>query len=456
MSGNILERFNTEGQFGSAPRLVGDYEVDVRQYSAFWLEQAGWLAQLPSKAKRSAAQEADAKIVLEVTRRARGAFLSRHVETLYRKLTSDFTIKLRLEDIVTDTSDLVPGLVPSQETLVAESQLDQKDKDGHEIDHGILLSAILGDAKCGLDLCHSMLLPKSQSIELVEEFSQSGKVDLGTAIVERRGKVSTLWFNNPRHLHAEDESTLHELEVAADLALLDPKTEIVVLRGSRIETGKYAGRRVSNAGINLTHLYRGKISFLWYVIRDMGFVNKMFRGLAFPDTAPERLDSDTLEKPWIGTVETFAIGGGCQCLLATDFVVAEAQGYLTLPARKEGIIPGMANMRLPRFVGDRIARQAIQYDRRIDCDSPEGRMICDLVVPREQFDQSLADVADKLTNSGVVSAASNRRSFRVAEEPLDKFRQYMAVYAPEQAYCHFSPALIRNLEQFWDAKNRKE
>ena len=32
---------------------------------------------------------------------------------------------------------------------------------------------------------------------------------------------------------------------------------------------------------------------------------------------------------------------------------------MTLPARKEGIIPGAANMRLARFTGDRIARQAI-------------------------------------------------------------------------------------------------
>ena len=45
---------------------------------------------------------------------------------------------------------------------------------------------------------------------------------------------------------------------------------------------------------------------------------------------------------------------------------------MTLPARKEGIIPAMANLRLPRFVGDRIARQAIMYERRIDCDSPRA------------------------------------------------------------------------------------
>ena len=53
-------------------------------------------------------------------------------------------------------------------------------------------------------------------------------------------------------------------------------------------------------------------------------------------------------------------------------------------------------------------------------------------------------------------AASNRRAFRITQESLDMFRNYFAVYAREQAYCHFSPALIANLERNWDAKLRAE
>ena len=71
------------------------------------------------------------------------------------------------------------------------------------------------------------------------------------------------------------------------------------------------------------------------------------------------------------------------------------------------------------------------------------------------MDAAIERVVENLTGSGVVSAASNRRAFRVAQEPLDLFRNYFAVYALEQAYCHFSPALISNLEQHWNAKNRK-
>ena len=102
-----------------------------------------------------------------------------------------------------------------------------------------------------------------------------------------------------------------------------------------------------------------------------------------------------------------------------------------------------------------IARQAIQYERRIECDSPEGRLICDEIVETGEMDAAIARVVQGLTSSGVVSAAGNRRAFRVTQEPLDMFRSYFAVYAREQAYCHFSPALISNLERYWNALSRK-
>jgi thioesterase DpgC len=61
---------------------------------------------------------------------------------------------------------------------------------------------------------------------------------------------------------------------------------------------------------------------------------------------------------------------------------------------------------------------------------------------------------DGLSSSGVVSAAANRRALRVGQEPFDLFRAYAAVYAREQAFCHFSPALIANLERYWIGRER--
>jgi thioesterase DpgC len=274
------------------------------------------------------------------------------------------------------------------------------------------------------------------------------------ATLERHGRAALVTMRNPRFLNAEDETTLDGFEFAVDVATIDANTDIAVLRGDSVAHAKYRGQRLFSAGINLTHLYHGKLSYLWYIERDMGVVNKLFRGVAHPQLSPDELIGGTTEKPWIGVVEGFAIGGGCQLLLALDYVLAASDAYMTLPARKEGIIPGAANLRLWRFTGDRIARQAILYGRRLDCDTPEGRLICDEIAPADKIDAALDRAVDVFTSSGVVSAAGNRRAIRIGQEPLDLFRRYMAVYAREQAWCHFSPALIANLERNWNAHNR--
>ena len=377
------------------------------------------------------------------------------------------TAEVRLSDLQAITADaidlavlksagVVPGLVPSVEEIAAEDGCLQRDKDGLEIDQGLFLSAVLGSPRSGRHLCHAMLLPRPEAAALLPQFERDGRVELAGGAVERRGKAAVVTQSNPRFLNAEDQATLDGAEICVDIALLDRATEIAVMRGAAVEHPKYQGRRVFGAGINLTHLYHGRIPFVWYLQRDLGWVNKVYRGLACADEPPpDEFGGRSVEKPWIAAVEAFAIGGHCQALLVMDYVLAERDAFLTLPARKEGIIPGAANMRLPRFTGDRIARQAVQYERRLECDSPEGRLICDEIVEPGAMDVAIERVVAGLTSSGVVSAAGNRRAFRVTQEPLDAFRAYFATYAREQAYCHFSPALISNLERYWSAQDRR-
>jgi thioesterase DpgC len=432
----------------------GDYRRDAEDFSRQWRIGAEMLAFLPVKPKRSAAEAAAATAILQRDRAARQKFLGTHVETIYRRLTDGFAKFKRVEHLVHDAAAVLPGLVPDEAQLRRENGLPQRDKDGAEIDQGLLLSYLLANGTCGMHLCHAMLLPRPEAQELSRHFAQSGKLALDGATLERGGKAAIVTMRNPRFLNAEDETTLDGLETLIDVASLDAETDIAVLRGDTVEHSKYRGRRLFSAGINLTHLYHGKISYVWYIKRDMGLVNKLFRGVARPEVSPDEVAGGTIEKLWIGVVDGFAIGGGCQLLLALDYVLAASDAYMTLPARKEGIIPGAANLRLWRFTGDRIARQAILYGRRLDCDTPEGRLICDEIAPPASLDTALDHVIDGFTSSGVVSAAGNRRAIRVGQEPLDTFRRYMAVYAREQAYCHFSPALIANLERHWNAQNR--
>jgi thioesterase DpgC len=436
-------------------RLTGEFERDAGLCADYWRRSSELIQGLPRKPEPGTAAAVLVSAIPIHARALRERFLALHVEAVYEVLTVGFTRFIRVEDLVFAAAECFPGLTPSRAELAEEAGLDQKDKDGREIDQGILIAHILAHERAGRHLCHAMLMPRPESSEALARLQRDGHVDLGPARLDRRGKAVHLTASNPRYLNAEDQSTLAAMETAVDAAILDGASEIAVLRGGTVEHPKYRGRRIFGAGINLTHLYRGKIPFLWYLERDLGFVHKLFRGVARAEALPDDTHGAGIEKPWIAAVDGFAIGGHCQILLAVDYVLAADDAYMTLPARKEGIIPGAANLRLPRFTGERLARQLIQYERRLDCASPEGRLICDEIAPAGEMDGAIDRTVAGLTSAGAVSAVGNRRAFRVGLEPLDLFRRYFAVYAREQAHCHFSPALIANLERNWDAKNRK-
>jgi (3,5-dihydroxyphenyl)acetyl-CoA 1,2-dioxygenase len=439
----------------AAPKAGRLFAKDAPAFSKFWKSIAAARTKLPPKAERNSEQEKLCTALHALEREARERFLAAHVNSVYATLTSNYRNFFRVGPLVAFAAKLVPGLLPSPATLEAESKLALKDKNGAEIDQGIFISHVLAHEKCGPHLLQAMLQPHPQTKMKFAEYMKSGEIDLGAAHVSRRGKATIVEMRNPRFLNAIDDTTVDAIDIAIDLAILDPETEIAVLRGGFVEHPRYKDRRVFSAGLNLSHLYYGKISFLFYFHHIIGFEHKIMRGLADSELHPDDILGNTREKPWLACVETFAIGGGCQHLLAMDYVLAESSAYLTLPARKEGIIPGAANLRLPRFVGMAAARQAIMYGRRFECDSPEGRMICDEIVPPGEMDAALDKVIAGFTDSGMVSAVGNRRHFRIGQEPLDEFRRYMALFAREQAYCHFSPALVANLEQHWNAKERK-
>jgi thioesterase DpgC len=451
MTDNVLQQA-VKGWARSAPTRTTELSSDKASFGHFWTKSAELLARLPSRPKRNAEEAAAAAEVLALARESRTRFMRAHARGVYDSLTAARNRFVRVDALCARAATEYPGLVPGDKDLARESGIAQGEKDGLEVDQGIFLSQVLGDPLAGAHLCHAMLLPRAESQEKLGEFRKAGKVSFDGARLERQGKAAVLTMRNPQYLNAEDEGTIAGLETAIDIALLDPESEVCVLRGDTVTHTKHAGKRIFGAGINLTHLYQGKIRFLWYLVRDLGLVNKLYRGLALPEAPPEE---DSIEKLWIAAVEGFAIGGHCQILLTIDQVIAAQDAYMTLPARKEGIIPGAANLRLARHVGDRIARQAILAERRIDCASPEGRLVCDYIVAPEAMDAEIARLVQHITGSGMVSAAGNRRALRIAEEPLDAFRRYFAVYAREQAHCHFSPALISNLEKNWDAKNRK-
>jgi thioesterase DpgC len=447
-----LERFR---ELDPAHAFSNAFESDARAAGRFFAAGQALIDRLPARPQRSAEEQAAAEALHRQLRVTRTGFLRRHAAAVYDELTDRRGRFVRVEELVYRAADVVPGLVPTRAQVAAERERLQKDKEGYEVDQGVFLSYVLSDPLSGGHLVHAMQRPRHESLDLLAEFHSKGRVEVGNTTVERRGPVGYVLHGNPRFLNAEDDSTTPTLEIATDLVLLEPAIQVGVLRGKVVDHPRYAGRRIFNAGINLTHLYHGRISLVdFFVVRELGYLNKMYRGLSGEEFWPNEVEVGD-EKPWLAAVEAFAIGGGCQLLLAMDHVLAERSSYFNLPARKEGIIPGVSNMRLWRFVGDRSARQAILFERQFAADSEAGRMICDRVVDDGAMDAALEETIGGLLSSGVVSAAGNRKAMRIGQEPIDLFRRYMATYCREEAYCHYSPQMIANLERNWNAAARR-
>ncbi|MGE5274831.1 MAG: enoyl-CoA hydratase/isomerase family protein [Verrucomicrobiota bacterium] len=438
----------------SAPSGAAGLDAAAHASSEYLARGEELLGRLPARRDRTEAEAEAAAGLKAALERERIRFLRAHAEDVYVALTDDLRLAIRDEDLVYLAAERFPGLVPTRGQVAAERELALPEKEGFEIAQGLFFAHVLASERCGSHLVWAMLRPTPEALERLDDFRSTGVADLGGTYLERRDGVAYLEIRNDRYLNAEDSLTLPTTEVAVDLALLDPAVDVGVIRGAVVSHPRYSGRRVFGAGVNLTHLYHGRVDYMFFVTRDLGYVNKLFRGLSSAEHRPDDPE-ETTEKLWVAAVETFAIGGACQILHTVDHVIATRGVRLFLPARKEGILPGASNLRLPRSVGDRLARRAILSGMEFVAGTPEGDLLIDEVVESdEEMDAAVAARVAALTDSGLVNAAGNRRALRVGAEPPDVFRRYMSVFCREQAYCHFSPALQRNLEHHWGAHER--
>lgn len=408
------------------------------------------------QSQRTERQQAEHAALKLQARAVKERFFRHHAAALYDEATAERTRFLRASELVAAVAARYPALLPSRERIDAERALmEQSAKEGLEIDQGLFIAHVLANERCGMHLIHAMLKPRREALDRIAEFRRTGFADLGGAKVERKGTVGHVTLTNTKFLNAEDDAATTALETAVDLVLLDDAIEVGVLRGGTVEHPKYTGRHIFNAGINLTHLYYGQISFVeFFIERELGLLHKILRGHWRAESYDEEFE-DYVEKPWVAAVEAFAIGGGCQLLCVMDRVLAEQGAYFNLPASKEGFIPGAANLRLPRLVGIKLAREGIFFERVFHADTPEGRLICDEVVAPADMDAAIERNALQLVRAGMTSAVANRKALRVAQEPLSILRRYYATYARQQALCLYDPKLIENLKHSWNPGRRR-
>lgn len=114
---------------------------------------------------------------------------------------------------------------------------------------------------------------------------------------------------------------------------------------------------------------------------------KLSQWLTFANSIFNRLED--LPVPTIAAVDGYALGGGCECILATDLRVATPTARIGLPETKLGIMPGFGgSVRLPRLLGADSALEIIAAGKDVDGLSALKLGLVDAVVESDKLRQA--------------------------------------------------------------------
>jgi enoyl-CoA hydratase len=195
---------------------------------------------------------------------------------------------------------------------------------------------------------------------------------------EVRGRIGVITINRPKQLNALDVGTLVELEGALTQLEANKDVRVIMVTG--------AGERAFVAGGDIADLVSRRGLAHYNEFAEV--IHRVFRRFEESD------------KPTIGVINGWALGGGTELLLTLDIRLVAEEAKLGLPEITLGLFPGAGgSQRLIRqmplcrakellFTGDQItAQEAVAYG------------LCNRAVPREQlFAQALAlaeRIADK-------------------------------------------------------------
>jgi enoyl-CoA hydratase len=181
--------------------------------------------------------------------------------------------------------------------------------------------------------------------------------------VRRAGEVAEIVLSRPEKLNAMDMAWVTGL-VDAVAELERDKPAIVVVRGEG---------RAFCAGLDLDMLATEGMPAGFYEGQEAAFL-----GL-------ERLD-----RLVVAQIHGYCLGGGLQLALACDIRILSADAVLGLPAAAEGLPPGMATWRLPRFVGMGRAMRLSVGGERLGADEALAMGLADHVVASDGFREAAA------------------------------------------------------------------
>ncbi|CZF86769.1 fatty acid oxidation complex subunit alpha FadB [Grimontia marina] len=134
---------------------------------------------------------------------------------------------------------------------------------------------------------------------------------------------------------------------------------------------------------------------------------------------------EDLPFPTVSVISGFALGGGCECILATDFRIADSTARIGLPETKLGIMPGFGGtVRMPRLVGADTAMELITAGKESKADAALKIGLVDAVTAPDDLREAAIALA-KQAIEGKLDWQS-RRAQKKAPLQLNKIEATMS------------------------------
>jgi len=225
-------------------------------------------------------------------------------------------------------------------------------------------------------------------------------------LYEAKDHVARITINRPEARNAISPEVTTKLKEFLERAKADPEVRVVVLSG--------AGGRAFSAGADLGGgMFQQDESFL-DKHEGRGVFADLFRTL------------NGLGKPVIAAVAGYCLAGGFGLALACDLIIATEDSTFGTPEIKRGLVPMIIMATIVRNLGRKKALELILTGERIDAAEAHRIGFVNHVVPKDQIDAKVNELAGKLAGlSPAILKLAKDAFYRAQDMGFDEALEFL-------------------------------
>lgn len=235
----------------------------------------------------------------------------------------------------------------------------------------------------------------------------------GKMLAAKDGGVGLVTFNQPEKRNAMSIEMWQGLSEILDAFREDSSVRVVVMTG--------AGNKAFVSGADISQFAKNRAN---------ADAQKEYDRL----TTGGRIKLTQFPKPVIARIRGFCLGGGLALAMSTDIRIAAADSQFGIPAARLSIAYASESVRkLLDLVGPAHARMILYSARRIDAAEAERIGLINKMLPEDELDDYVLDLARTIADNAPLSIAASKLT--INEMLKDESQRNMGAVQEQMEIC---------------------